>query len=719
VARGHRRSRELPGGSAAVARRLPPLLAIGAAALAVRAWHIAQIARAPFFGLRLGDAASYDAWARTIVGGDWFGHTVFYQAPLYPYFLALVYGTIGDSVAVVRSAQAVLGALACVLLADAGWRLFSRRAGIAAGLLLAVYPPAVFLDTIVQKSALDNLFLCLVLWLIAVGSGRMRPSLALALGGALGLLMLTRENAGILTLPLAAWLAVGGLPGTAERAVRPNAQENRGAPDRRAGGRPRKGPDGAGTPGRGRPGTLVLTFAVGVALVVLPVTLRNAVVGGELAITTAQFGPNFYIGNNPAADGLYKPLAPWRGNARFEQQDATDIAERALGRTLTPGEVSAYFRDRALAFVRAEPGRWLRLLGRKAMLTINAVEVSDTEDQYTYARWSWPLKLAALWNFAMLAPLAAAGLWMTRADWRRLWVLYGIVALYAATLVFFYVFGRYRFPLVPPLMLFAGTSLVSLPSFVRQRPAFEVTACVAGCAIVATLCEVPLVAREKLEAVTRYNIGVALGRAGRTEDAIAEYRAAVALDPALPMAHGNLGLAFEDSGQLEAAAAQFRAALRRAPHYAGAHNNLGVVLAKLGKTDEAAREFREALRQDATDPEAHNNLGQMLELQGRLDAAAAEYQRAVGLAPDYLTPWRNLMRLRVRQNQVGPALDAARQSVRIAPQNPDLLNDFGLLLAQSGRLEDAAAQFERALALDPSNATIRRNLDRARAALSR
>lgn len=671
-------------------RRAAWLLAVGGAALLLRAWHIAQIAPAPFFDLRLGDAFTYDAWARTIAGGDRVGRGVFYQAPLYPYFLALVYRTIGSSVLVVRSVQAVVGAAACVLLADAGWRLFSKRAGLAAGLLLAAYPPAIFLDTIVQKSALDNFFLCLVLWLIALVAGRPRSRTAVWLGVALGLLMLTRENAAVLILPIGLWLIWSARLGPSE--MEREASAERGS------------------------ARLAALFAAGVALAVLPVTIRNVVVGGELAVTTAQFGPNFYIGNNPDADGTYKPLVPWRGNARFEQQDATELAERALGRRLTPGEVSAYFRSRALAFIRAEPGRWLRLLGRKLALTVNAVEVSDTEDQYTYARWSWPLKLGAVWNFGVLLPLALAGMWIARRDWRVLWVLHAVVALYAASVVLFYVFGRYRFPLVPPLMLFAGAALAGLPALVRTRPRVELAGVAALCAAAAVACEWPLMARSRLEAVTHYNVGAALGRAGRTEAAIREYRTAVGLDPALPMAHYNLGIALDEAGRADEAAAEFRATLRRSPRFADAHNNLGTILARKGRADGAVREFREAIRLDPGNAEAHNNLGQMLAAGGLADQAAAEYDRAAALDPAYVTPWRNLARLRVDQGRTADALAAAEHALRLAPEDKMLLNLSGVLLARTGRFEEAAERFERALAVDPTDAAIRRNLDKVRKA---
>src|SRR5207244_12835752 len=49
-------------------------------------------------------------------------------------------------------------------------------------------------------------------------------------------------------------------------------------------------------------------FALGVALLLLPVVVRNSVVGGGFYLTTSQFGPNFFIGNHAGANGTYQSL---------------------------------------------------------------------------------------------------------------------------------------------------------------------------------------------------------------------------------------------------------------------------------------------------------------------------------------------------------------------------------------------------------------------------
>ena len=100
----------------------------------MRLVHVWQIRRAPFFSVLMGDSRGYDEWARRIAGGDWLGHEVFYQAPLYPYLLGVIYAVAGRHLLLVRIVQAVIGSASCALLA-----LAARAAVLAAA---PASPPA-------------------------------------------------------------------------------------------------------------------------------------------------------------------------------------------------------------------------------------------------------------------------------------------------------------------------------------------------------------------------------------------------------------------------------------------------------------------------------------------------------------------------------------------------------------------------------------------------
>src|SRR5688572_521711 len=95
----------------------PWLALVGIAVLAatLRLAHQSELAGSPFQSGLMGDSREYDAWAQRIASGDWIGTDVFYQAPLYPYFLAVVFSLAGHDLALVRVLQALLGAVSCLL----------------------------------------------------------------------------------------------------------------------------------------------------------------------------------------------------------------------------------------------------------------------------------------------------------------------------------------------------------------------------------------------------------------------------------------------------------------------------------------------------------------------------------------------------------------------------------------------------------------------------
>ena len=151
------------------------------------------------------------------------------------------------------------------------------------------------------------------------------------LGATMGALSLTRENALILIGVIVVWCVFGHRDGL------------KAVPYRNYAGRAYR----QGTPFRASLADgPAAAFVIGVALLLLPVAIRNYAVGGGFYLTTSQFGPNLYLGNNPRTDGSAGSLSAGRGSSENERQDAIDLAERATGRRLTPGEVSSYWTTR-------------------------------------------------------------------------------------------------------------------------------------------------------------------------------------------------------------------------------------------------------------------------------------------------------------------------------------------------------------------------------------
>ena len=136
-------------------------------AFLVRLFYLIEINSIPLFYHLAGDGRTYYEWGQKIAAGDWLGQGVFYQAPLYPYFLGFLQTIFGHNLWLIRLIQIALGAISCALIFAAGRNLFSRRAGIAAGLILACYGPGVFFDGLIEKSILDFFLLSILLWLLS------------------------------------------------------------------------------------------------------------------------------------------------------------------------------------------------------------------------------------------------------------------------------------------------------------------------------------------------------------------------------------------------------------------------------------------------------------------------------------------------------------------------------------------------------------------------
>ena len=696
---------------------LVPALAIFAIAFGIRLVHVLQIRSTPFFSILMGDSRGYDEWAQRIAGGEWWGREVFYQAPLYPYFLGVIYAIAGRHLLLVRLVQALIGSASCVFVALAASRLVSRRAGIIAGAVLALYAPAIFFDGLLQKSVLDVFFVSLALWLIAKvplkpdspydqraerrGSAdrrdsrgvRLQPDLLwLSLGLCIGGLSLTRENALVFTVVIVAWALT--------RSWRHAAW-----------------------------------FVAGLAIVLVPVAARNSLVGGGFYVTTAQFGPNFYIGNNPKAEGTYASLRYGRGAPEYERQDATELAELVVGHQLTPAEVSNYWTGRALEFITSQPGAWLALMARKAALLVNRSEMVDTEDQASYAEWSWPLwLLGPIAHFGVLVPLAVLGAFATwperapnhssRRPWplrSRLGVLYALILAYAASVVLFYVFARYRYPLVPMLVIFAAAGLAEGRVYCVARgfsPAIaDLKACatclrwtLAAVAVAAIAANWPLVSTNHMRAVTENNLGAAQQADRRFDEADAHYRRAIAFRSDYAPAYSNLGTALRARGRSAESIAAYEQALRLQPEYADAHYNLGNALMDEERYAEAIEHFQIALRSVPGSEEVHNNFGIALALAGRLDEALAEFSAAVSIKPTSAKAQHNLADALLRAGRGGEALDHFRRATELAPEDGSFHYDYGSALLEAGRLRDAVTEFRAALQSIPQAPEVHNNL---------
>jgi tetratricopeptide (TPR) repeat protein len=652
------------------ARPVPPrrpyaaLLWIGLGALLLRLIYLAELRHSPLFAVVIGDALQYDVWAQDIASGHWLGSEIFYQTPLYPYLLAIVFKIAGHHLLVVRVIQSVMGAASCVMLGAAGRQWFGERVGLIAAALLAVYPPAIFFDGLIQKASLDLFLVTLLIVVIGEFEHRRQWPWLVAAGVALGAFTLNRENARVLYPILAVWLVMGfrAAPLTQRMAW-------------------------------------VAIFTASIAGVLVPVGARNYHVGHEFLVSTSQLGPNFYIGNHADASGTYESIVPDRGNAIYERADATRLAQEATGRTLSPSEVSSYWLDRSLDYIRHQPIAWLTLMGKKVLLTFSAGEVTDTESIRAYADESLLLRSLQWLTFGIILPLAVLGVWLTRAEWRRISVLYAIGLGLGLAVALFFVLARYRYPIVSIVVLFAASALAALPAIAADRRRRWIPGALAA---VLVAWPVNFLMQDRTDG-TYVNVGSELIRTGRPADAIPILIKAVNAAPSDATARFNLGVAYDATGQKPQAAEQFNAALQIRPSYFEARNALALTLKDTGNAADALAQFRQAVAQQPGSAEAHSNLGNALAQAGDQPGAIAEFRQSLSLNANDAAAHNGLAEMLRQGGDTAGAIHEFEAALKIKPAYPEALNNLALALESTGRAADAADHFSDALRLQPTN----------------
>ena len=149
-------------------------------------------------------------------------------------------------------------------------------------------------------------------------------------------------------------------------------------------------------------------------------------------------------------------------------------------------------------------------------------------------------------------------------------------------------------------------------------------------------------------------LGIDLAAQGKFDEAIAEFREALRLEPDSAETHWNLGLALASRGAPEEAIAHLRRVVQLDPTNGQAHYDLASTLLEARQLEDAVDQFRAALRLMPNSVEAHNNLGLALALQGKLDEAIDQFQRALTFDPEFADARQNLtIALRQRQQLAG------------------------------------------------------------------
>lgn len=609
-------------------------LALFAGALAVRLAHVAAIHGGPLFRYLLIDSAFYDSVGRRLASGEGFPPGVFFMNVLYGAFLGGIYDVFGSGGAGRLAAlliQCGLGAVSVVLLARIGDALDRSREGLLAAVALAVYGPAIFYDgALLTPSLLAFLTTAAVLVAVRIPAGG--AGAAIGLGAITGLLVLGRANH-VLLVPAFALLWL------------------------------RRGKGGI------VPAALLVAAAV---LTIAPATVRNWRVSGELVPVTANGGMALWAGNHEGATGIYsQPAFLSNPVPEREAEDYRAEASRRTGRELTLAQSSRFWTAETLRRWTSHPGAAAGLFARKLRLWLSATE-SQTNLSYYFARdFSWVLAVFRL-HLGWILPFALIGL----VDLRRLAVPALPIAVSLLTCLLFYVSSEYRHPVVPCLLLFAGSGALRVTHLLRSRaPVLRKAAVVAVLLALFGFVNFrdPFLARLESRRVDHYNFAVLALEAGDLAEAEAFLRRSIVIDPEWAVTRRKLAEVLAREGRMQEAAEEARLAdqLEGAPEDA-TDRVASEAIRLFGERDFAAAlvlfERMAAAGGDAA-AGALNNAGLCSMNLGQPARAESLFVAATRLDPTYASPVIHLGRLALALGDSAEAERRAREALELAPED--------------------------------------------------
>lgn len=566
-------------------------------AFAIRLVYLCELADNPFFESPNLDEQIHHEWAEKYAAGDeWSvdrrtGEALpYFRAPLYIWFLGTIYEIFGvDPGFPPRLIQSLLGALSCGLVLLLGARLFGRRVGLIAGFGAALYWILVYFDNeLLIVPLIVFLDLLLLLFLVLAHEKGAWPYWSTA-GLFLGLSAIARPNILLFAPLVCVWILF----------LESRAKE------------------------RWRRGA-IRCFAFGIALLlpILPITLRNHVVGDDLVLIASQGGVNFYIGNNPHSDGV-TAVVPGTPNDWWGGYDATRaMAERALGGRAKPSEVSGYFFDEAFRFWRERRGAALALLGDKTHKFFCRQEYANNKCIYTFTEEFTPIVGWLVVGFWIVAPLGLLGLFVSFRKRRlRLFPLWGFLAAYSVSVIVFFITARFRVPVVPVLIVYGAFGLDWLYERIKLRRIGPLLAALGAlCVLFAIVLHVPgspFGRVHKGSAKFFGSIGASLAQQGEhskayvyLDRAMLSARDMLASDPsreekalATQILVSSLLVKAslqEKEDRLPEALGTYTDALRAAPpggrQSAALHAKMAMILERLNRPQDAARHRAEAMR---------------------------------------------------------------------------------------------------------------------------
>ncbi len=197
------------------------------------------------------------------------------------------------------------------------------------------------------------------------------------------------------------------------------------------------------------------------------------------------------------------------------------------------------------------------------------------------------------------------------------------------------------------------------------------------------------------------------GALHRFDSALADFKAALALDPKNIDAYYNRGFMLLALRDYAAALEDMNTVLKLKPNSTAALLMRGGLFLSTGRNEEAADDFTKVLAQDKTSSSALNNRAMAYAALGRQKEALDDIAAALAMDPSQPKPYLNRAALNMRAGNYSAAVDDADSAIAFVPDMAEAFSIRSSALAALGDCTASSRDFKRAQELEPALASAR------------
>jgi 4-amino-4-deoxy-L-arabinose transferase-like glycosyltransferase/lipopolysaccharide biosynthesis regulator YciM len=507
------------------------LLIVIAVSILFRAIYIWQYHSSVYWGSLTVDARYHYLWAQAIASGDFWGSQVFFRAPFYAYFLALLYKIFSGSILAIVIVQNLIGIISYVLVYKLVRELFGVQPAMIAAVLYLFTFDFYFFESELLLDFLLVFFLPLIFLIIFRAERIGRSILWLPAGLVLGLATATRPTVLILLALIPLFFL---RPKSKLFAVKKWFLST-------------------------------VLFIAGVVAILLPIAIRNYAVAGEFTFVPTQGGINFYIGNNSQANGWSAAMPDSLGGAFWQYAECKQIAEKETGKDLNPGQVSRFWFKKGFTSLSKSPGHAALLYLNKIALLFTNQEISNNRNIPQFRdkisiSYIMPISWWLIFPFGIVGMIACL-----KRNFKAKMVLLFMI-LYSAVILVFFITSRFRLPLLSFWIAFASCGILFYINLFADRGFRDI---ILYSLLIAAAMAFSLINFQKIDFSNplqeEYVQGNRYIRQGSYREAVATYHNLLSQNPGYPQANMNMAAAFVRLGELDSAAFYYKRELNLNP----------------------------------------------------------------------------------------------------------------------------------------------------------